>query len=456
MNSSRATIGSKLKSQGMMVMNKRIQSKAFALSTTILAIGFVVLMSQQASLHWRSEWYKGATDTVKFPGSYKEGEGIVCDRSHFRTDLCTAFGHVQMHANLSSILLHAQDKSNFGIEEKVRPYTRKWEKDVMAIVHEVTLKSVPLTSSSNVNCDVVHNVPAIVYSTSGYTGNLYHEFNDGIIPMYITTQHLEKEVVFIIVDCHNWWLTKYDEILKQLTKYRVINFENETMVHCFPEVTVGLFIHGDLMIDPSLMVHNKSILDFRAFVNRAYTPHWFVPEPNSDQPRLVILVREGNRVILNLKEVVGLAEQLGFNVTVWKPLRTTELKTTYALLNSSHVLLGVHGAALTHFLFMRPGSVFIQVIPLGTEWASDTYFGEPAERMGFQYIGYKIGLEESTLSHKYSKNDIVLRNPRAVVQQGWAVTKQIYLESQDVIINLSRMKRVLIRAKRKANKFMSL
>lgn len=456
MNSARPTIGSKLKSQGMMVMNKRIQSKAFALSSSILAIGFVLLFTQQATLHWRSEWNKRTADAIKFPGSYKEGEGIVCDRSHFRTDLCTAFGHVQMHANSSSFLLHVQDEINSGIEEKVRPYTRKWEKNVMDIVHEVTLKSVMFTSSSNVNCDVVHDVPAIVYSTSGYTGNLYHEFNDGILPLYITTQQLEKEFVLVVVDYHNWWLTKYDEILKQLTKYRVINFENETMVHCFPEVTVGLFIHGDLMIDPSLMFHNKSILDFRALINRAYTPHWFVPEPNSDKPRLVILVREGNRVILNLKEVVELAEQLGFNVTVWKPVRTTELKTTYKLLNSSHVLLGVHGAALTHFLFMRPGSVFIQVIPLGTEWASHTYFGEPAERMGFQYIGYNIALEESTLSHKYDKNDIVLTNPRAVGKQGWAVTKQIYLESQDVIINLSRMKRVLIYAKRKANKFMSL
>lgn len=395
---------------------------------------------------------------AKLPGSFKHGEGIVCDRSHYRTDICTVFGHVQMHASSGMFLLDAQDKHIAGIEEKIRPYTRKWEKSVMDIVHEVTLKSVMFPNNSNLECYFVHNVPAIVFTTGGYTGNLYHEFNDGIIPLYITSLHLEKEVVFVIVDCHNWWLTKYDEILRQLTQYRVINFENETKVHCFPEVTAGLFIHDELTVDPILMFQNKSILDFRAFLNRAYTPHWFVPDnitATENKPRLVILVRMGSRMILNLKEVVELAEQIGFNVTIWQPLRTTELKTTYRLLNSSHVLLGVHGAALTHFLFMRPGSVFIQVIPLGTDWASQTYFGDPAERMGLHYMGYKINIEESTLSRKYDRNDLVLKNPKAVVKKGWEATKQIYLEDQDVIINLSRMKKTLIDAKKKAKKLMN-
>ncbi|KAH9313916.1 hypothetical protein KI387_022543, partial [Taxus chinensis] len=396
------------------------------------------------------------TSTVyaKLPGSYKDGEGIVCDRSQYRTDICTIFGHVQMHASSGMFLLDAQDKHNSGVEEKIRPYTRKWERSVMDIVHEVTMKSVMFPNNSNL-CDVVHNVPAIVFTTGGYTGNLYHEFNDGIIPLYITSQHLEKEVVFVIVDFHNWWLTKYDEVLKQLTQYRVINFENETKVHCFPEVTAGLFIHGELMVDSTLMFQNKSILDFRALLNHAYTPHWFVPDKSTEadnKPRLVVLVRVGSRMILNLNEVVELAEQIGFNVTIWKPLRTTELKTTYRLLNFSHVLLGVHGAALTHLLFMRPGSVFIQVIPLGTDWAAQTYFGEPAERMGIHYMGYNIDIQESTLSRKYDRNDLVLKNPKAVVKKGWEATKQVYLESQDVIINLSKFRRTLIYAKKKVKK----
>lgn len=404
----------------------------------------------------KSVVHTSTSEIIKIPGAYKDGEGIVCDRSHSRTDICLAFGHVQMDATSRFFMLNAFNESNSGIEEKIRPYTRKWENDVMNLVNEVTLKSKLVQNNSMLNCDVKHEVPAIVFSTGGYTGNVYHEFNDGIIPLYITSQHLKREVVLVNVDCRNWWLTKYDEVLNQLTKYRVINFENETMIHCFPDVTVGVFIHDEMTIDPSLMPNNETILDFRALLDKAYRPGYLLPETRPsriNRPILVMLVRDGSRVILNLKQVVQLAKQAGFNVTLWKPLPTTDLKQTYRLLNSSHVLMGVHGAALTHFLFMRPSSVFIQIIPLGTDWASCNYYGDPAQKMGLQYIGYKIGINESTLSDKYRENDTVLTNPTAIVRQGWSATKEIYLESQDVRIDLPRFKNTLMDAKRRATRF---
>lgn len=40
--------------------------------------------------------------------------------------------------------------------------------------------------------------------------------------------------------------------------------------HCFPEASVGLRIHGDLTVDPSLIEGNKSILDFCNLFDRAY------------------------------------------------------------------------------------------------------------------------------------------------------------------------------------------
>lgn len=488
-------------------MKKPVSSKRFLLAATIVAIGFVIFFGQQSALPSHFEYinakatkpdvqplavldtveepqeiqnssmnHKHSTvnpidsfpagnksvvhmvtsERIKIPGAYKYGEGIVCDRSHSRTDICFAFGHVQMNATSSLFMLNAYNENNSGIEEKIRPYTRKWENDVMNLVNEVTLKSKLVQNNSVLNCDVKHEVPAIVFSTGGYTGNVYHEFNDGIIPLYITLQHLKREVVLVNVDCRNWWLTKYDEVLNQLTKYRVINFENETMIHCFPEVTVGVFIHDEMTIDPSLMPNNETILDFRALLDKAYRPGYRLPEKNpsgTKRPALVILVRDGSRVILNLQQLVKLAKQLGFNVTLWKPLPTTELKATYRLLNSSHVLMGVHGAALTHFLFMRPSTVFIQIIPLGTDWASRNYYGDPAQKMGLQYIGYKIGINESTLSDQYRENDTVLMNPTEIVRQGWSATKQIYLESQDVRIDLHRFKDTLMDAKRRAIRF---
>ena len=69
------------------------------------------------------------------------------------------------------------------------------------------------------------------------------------------------------------------------------------------------------------------------------------------------------------------------------------------------------------------------------------------------YIGYKIGINESTLSDKYIDNDMVLMNTTTIVKQGWSATKDIYLESEDVHIDFPRFKNTLMDAKRRAIRF---
>ncbi|KAL3569203.1 hypothetical protein D5086_029093 [Populus alba] len=327
----------------------------------------------------------------------------------------------------------------------------------------------------NHHCDVMHDVPAVLFSTGGYTGNVYHEFNDGILPLYITSQHFKKKVVFVILDYHNWWIMKYGNILSLLSDYPAIDFNGDKKTHCFPEAIAGLRIHDELTVDPSLMQENKSVVDFRNFLDRAYWPRIKsmikeeergaqkklelkaqsskknqkqVHEATLKKPKLVILSRNGSRAITNENLLVKMAEEIGFRVEVMRPEPTTELARIYRALNSSEVMIGVHGAAMTHFLFMKPGSVFIQVIPLGTEWAADAYYGKPARKLGLKYIGYQILPRESSLYDKYDKNDPVLRDPRSVSDKGWQYTKSIYLDNQNVRLNLGRFQRRLLRAYR--------
>ena len=94
--------------------------------------------------------------------------------------------------------------------------------------------------------------------------------------------------------------------------------------------------------------------------------------------------------------------------------------------------MGVHGAAMTHFLFMRPGSVFVQIVPLGTDWAYATYYGEPASKLGLTYMEYKILPQESSLFLEYERNDPVLRDPDSVNRKGWEETKRVYLNGKNV------------------------
>lgn len=58
------------------------------------------------------------------------GEIMCCDRSHFRTDICYLRGDVRTHAQSSSVFLHSHHNQT-TLEEKIRPYTRKWEGSIM-------------------------------------------------------------------------------------------------------------------------------------------------------------------------------------------------------------------------------------------------------------------------------------------------------------------------------------
>lgn len=108
--------------------------------------------------------------------------------------------------------------------EKIKPYTRKWETAIMDTITELNLIKTSPTFSIHHRCDVRHSVPAVVFSTGGYTGNIFHEFNDGIIPLYLTSRRYKKQVVFVVVDYHNWWLTKYADVLSHLSDYPLVNF----------------------------------------------------------------------------------------------------------------------------------------------------------------------------------------------------------------------------------------
>ncbi|OIW11464.1 hypothetical protein TanjilG_26830 [Lupinus angustifolius] len=397
---------------------------------------------------------------------------ICCDRSGYRSDICVMKGDIRTNPSSSSIFLYnSRITNNFSRtfdarkseknkqlqHEKIKPYTRKWETSVMNTIHELNLISKSVVNFDTTHdCDVKHDVPAVFFSNGGYTGNVYHEFNDGIIPLYITSQHFNKKVVFVILEYHNWWFMKYRDILSHLSDFPTIDFTRDNKTHCFPEAIIGLRIHNELAIDPSLMEGNKSIVDFRNILDKAYRPRIRGRIENEAQEnlrenqlkklKLVILSRSGSRAITNENLLMKMAENIGFQIKVLRPESKTELAKIYRILIKSDVMIGVHGAAMTHFLFLKPGSVFIQVVPIGTTWAAETYYGEPSKKLGLKYIGYEIEVSESSLYEKYDKNDPILIDPESINKKGWEYTKKIYLNSQNVTLDLGRFRKRLLQA----------
>ncbi|KAJ6772356.1 GLYCOSYLTRANSFERASE [Salix koriyanagi] len=118
-------------------------------------------------------------------------------------------------------------------------------------------------------------------------------------------------------------------------------------------------------------------------------------------------------------------------------------------------MVGVHGAGLTHSLFLRPGVVFMQVVPIGAGWLAEVCFANSARAMGLEYLEYRIGVEESSLTDKYGKNSLLIEDPATFRGEKWSSTvMDIYLKEQNVKLDLIRFREYLKEAYKKAEKFM--
>ncbi|KAG6488742.1 xylan glycosyltransferase MUCI21-like [Zingiber officinale] len=391
---------------------------------------------------------------------------VCCDRSHIRSDLCYARGDIRTDSASSSVLVYGMKSS----AERVRPYTRKWDAAITRTIQEISIRPGNDSGGSPRRCDVRHEgVPALLFSNGGYTGNLYHEFSDGLIPLYVTAQRFRGEVVLVVAEYRPWWMARYRPLLERLTNYQIVDFSRDRRAHCFSEMIVGLRIHGELIIDPWLMPNGNGIRDFQALVHEGYdavaqsrpslpaaeSPPFLRPlvqstrrEPpgrcsRGRRPRIAVFVRKGCRALVNQRELVRACQRTGFDVQIIEPKRDTPLDVIHRALVPADVMLAVHGAAVTHFLFMRPSSVLIQVVPLGLEKPAEEFYGEPARRLGMEYVAYNITPEESTLLKLYDRRSPVLVNTNLITNRGWLEMKKIYLDKQNVKLNLTRFGKLL-------------
>ncbi|KAK8526056.1 hypothetical protein V6N13_017122 [Hibiscus sabdariffa] len=367
---------------------------------------------------WRS--------TFDEEGRGKEHVGkqvISCDRSHREYDMCSING-----ANVVDPV-----SSTFFIKD-------------------------PTVSSAGSIAHQAQNVrPALVFSAGGYTGNVYHDFNDGFIPLFITVNSIYKnrDVILVVSKARDWWINRYKNLLHAFSSHPIVNLDNDTSTHCFPSATLGLISYGFMTLMPN---SSQTLLHFRAFLDKAFGSHGQNHPPKSDsRPQLLFLSRPRGigREIMNQNEAIQVAKEVGFDVILFEPTGTTSLQQIYALLKSSHAMVGIHGAALTHSLYLRPGSVFMQVMPLGTNWVGKMCFGEPARAMGIHYIEYRINVEESSLVEKYGKNETVIKDPGRFQGGNWSFdVMSIYLKEQNVILDLVRFREYLNETYRKVKVFM--
>ncbi|KAJ4792842.1 hypothetical protein LUZ62_044088 [Rhynchospora pubera] len=192
------------------------------------------------------------------------------------------------------------------------------------------------------------------------------------------------------------------------------------------------------------------MVDFARLMRRAYSLERDfainLVESSKEKPRLLIIGRNHTRKIINVDEIVAVGEELGFEVVV-NNTSSHDVGEFARTVNSFDVMMGVHGAGLTNEVFLPTNAVMIQIVPFGNlEGMSENDFGKGARNMMLKYLQYSIIEEESTLIDLYPRDHAVFRDPESIHRQGWAAMGEIYLNQQNVKLNITRFKPILARA----------
>ncbi|KAL0353667.1 UNVERIFIED_CONTAM: Xylan glycosyltransferase MUCI21 [Sesamum angustifolium] len=144
--------------------------------------------------------------------------------------------------------------------------------------------------------------------------------------------------------------------------------------------------------------------------------------------------------------MITMMKELGFLVIVARAEEARNKNKFANTVNSCSVLVGAHGAGLTNELFLPPGTVMVQVEPLGLEWAAANYYGNPAPTMHVHYLRYKIEPEESSLIKLYGRYHSVITDPESVYAKGYPEVQAVYLDQQDVRDNIVRFSKTMLQA----------
>ncbi|KAI4969353.1 hypothetical protein ZWY2020_000267 [Hordeum vulgare] len=144
---------------------------------------------------------------------------------------------------------------------------RKGDEFCLSHTTELTVKS----SKVAAHCTRYHDVAMVIFSLTGYTGNLFHDFTDVIVPLFTMASQFNGEVQFLITDMALWWTIKYHTLLQKLSKYPLINFSKDDKVHCFKHAIVGTHAYMEFTIDASKSPHDVTMVDFNRFMRAAYS-----------------------------------------------------------------------------------------------------------------------------------------------------------------------------------------
>ncbi|CAN6231826.1 unnamed protein product [Urochloa humidicola] len=373
----------------------------------------------------------------------------ICDLSNQRYDICELCGDARTIGHSSTVMYFPQHRTFNSEEWSIPAQSRK----SLPWIKKVTVKSLN-ASQLEPSCTSGHSIPAIVFALGGFTGNIWHDVSDVLLPLFLTARQFDRDVQLLVTNNQPWFIKKYSAFFHRLTKHKIIDFDADNQVRCYPHVIVGLRSHRDFGIDPNAKPHNYTMLDFRLFVRESYG----LPAPEVDipyradkddperKPRIMLIDRGKTRRFMNAPEVLQGLDWFGFEVVKADPKIDSNLDEFVHLVDPCDAIMGVHGSGLTNMVFLRSGAVLVHIVPYGIEFMADGFYGAPARDMGLRHVQYSISPDESTLLEKYGWNHTVIKDPEAIRNSGWEKVGEFYMSAQDVVLNMTRFGSSLLKA----------
>ncbi|KAI7786177.1 glycosyltransferase family 61 protein [Diaporthe eres] len=149
------------------------------------------------------------------------------------------------------------------------------------------------------------------------------------------------------------------------------------------------------LLDTGYQEHCPSQTLLTTFVNRVFGFYGIVPRPVTEihaNPTITIVQRKKNRKFMSLDRWVPILKERYPQATIdVVDFADISVEEQLRLVQSTDILMGHHGAALTHTIFLSPESTVVEILP---RYFDQHGFRATAALRGVQYIAGRGRYEE--------------------------------------------------------------
>lgn len=315
------------------------------------------------------------------------GSSVWCTFTEHGKRLCTFKNlYFRPQENVFLFVLNEDSVvSGIGGKEDLKSF------DASAVLdhNRLRLQIVPVTADDNILRQNLTFFDSVFALWRFKMDNIMHVLHDDLLPLYYTYSHictgdiercLEKYRLFFadggrIGPLHEWY-----KLFSTKEPIHAAELKSHDLV-CFIHCHVGLisntmwyqygFGQPQGPIKP-LQLHGQLLLQFSMFIKKKLKIDLSSVQKSEREKQCVLLSRKINRRILNEMEMIESVKQTYKSLFRDKSLRidkldlsTNSTQTLVSLMHKSDIIIGMHGSAMILCLFVKPGTLVIEIFPFG-------------------------------------------------------------------------------------------